>query len=144
MAHQKSLYRNIIENRSKAVLALVAADRDTSRIERELALLILDILGAVQTKALTFRQGKNYVAKIAYAMRTDTEEHLSEEARDLLNEMIILDEAGTAYGPDFAFVRGLVVKILQRDERETLPRLKKFTEGRRTRQRHAKTLAGVA
>lgn len=144
MAYQKNLYRTIIQNRQKALLVLAGEGKDISRIERELALLALDVLDAMQKKALTLREGGKYFVKVMYALKTDTEGRLSGEARDLLNETMIMDEVGTAYGPDLTVVRTLITKILQRDEAESLPQLKKFATALKSEHKGTKMPTAVA
>lgn len=128
-----------IENRKKAVLELVESGKEPLRIERAAALLVLDILDALQTKAITLKEGCKCFVDLEATLDYKTRKRLSEEFRDLLNEAILLDEVGAPYGPDLTLMRSLVAKILQRDEAASRPQLRKFMSVLKSRQKNAKT-----
>lgn len=116
MIKHKNLSLTIVNNRQKAILGLIKEGKDLHKIEREVALLALDMLEALGTKALSLEEGTKNFLKIEYALRLDMEYKLSEEFRDLLNEVLLLDEIGTPYGPDLMLIRTLATKILKSDE----------------------------
>ena len=143
MTRQKKITAVLIRNRQEILLDLIKRDAEPLRIERELALLILDVIDALETKSLSLKEGGQSFIKIVAALRLDTEARLSEEFRDLLNEAILLNELGTPYGPDLAFMRSLATKILQRDEVVNRPQLKKFVSLLEARHKRVKMPVAV-
>lgn len=135
----KNLYEQIIDTRHKAILALIKNGEDLKRIERETALLVFDVLGALQTKSISLKAGCGCFTSIDHSLGLGIRERLSEEFHDLLMEAELLDEVGTTYGPDFILMRALVAKILQRDEAASRAQLKKFISVLTSRQKSTKT-----
>lgn len=126
MEQQKNLYHTIITSRLKGILALLKKGNQTMTIEREVATLALDVLEAMPQRFISPKEGGKYFIQIDYALSPKREEKMSEAFRDLINEAILLDEAGTAYGPDLALMRSLAGKILARDEATDRQQLRKF------------------
>lgn len=124
---ENNFYREIIKNRKKAVLAHIQTGKEFLKLERETALLALDILDAFDAKSFTIDEGYKCFVEIEAALNLKTRKRLSEEMRELLNEAIVLDETGTKYGPDLVFMRSLIAKILQRDEARSERQLKHLT-----------------
>ena len=81
-------------------------------IEKETALLVLDVLDFLQKKHISLKDGYNCFIKIEYALNQKIRERLSEDFRDMLNEAIILDEIGTKFGPDLKLLMKLATKVL--------------------------------
>ena len=110
----KKIINKIIERRTQGVLDLVKEAEQINLIEREIATLAIDIILALKKKEMA-KFGSNCFRKIDFAVTTNLRKKLSEETRDLLNEMIILDEAGKKYGPDFNLIVNVTKKILDRE-----------------------------
>jgi len=111
-----NFYTEIIKNRKKAALAHIRTGRNLPELEREMALLVLDILDALEAKSFTVTEGCKCFMEIEAVLDVKTRRRLSEEFRDLLNEAVVLDDMGTPYGPDLVRMRSLIAKILKRDE----------------------------
>lgn len=110
----KNLYLQLIENRLKVILDLIK-QKNLLRIEKEVALLVLDIIDALQTKSLPLKQAGKCFIKIEYALNQEVRTKLSEDFKDLLNEGIILDELGKPNGADPTLMLTLATKILNKD-----------------------------
>lgn len=132
----KNFYHPILDNRLQAVLLLIRRGNDVSALEREVALLVIDTINALQAKSLSLKEGCKCFVKIEYELRLDLEEKTSEEFQDLLAEAILLDEVGTAYGPDLARVQELAMNILNRDKALSGPKLKAFASASRMKQKN--------
>lgn len=107
--------KQIVEGRTKELLALVKEGTQVNLIERELALLAVDILLALKKERGLAKAGCQCFLKIDLAMSGTLRKKLSEETRDLINEMIILDELGDKYGPELAIIVEAAKKILDRE-----------------------------
>ncbi|MFY9462622.1 MAG: hypothetical protein WAP52_00350 [Candidatus Sungiibacteriota bacterium] len=114
---KNNFYHKIVQSRADAIVALIKMKEDTARIEREIALLALDTIYALRTKSISTKEGCRCFVMIQYALTRAMSAKLSEEARDLLNEGILLEEAGTPYGSDIALMLRLASGILERDRR---------------------------
>lgn len=108
------LHNLIIQNRVRFILELVKKGKDLVRLEREFALLVLEILDALQKSEIALKDGCNCFTKIVYAINLKTHQKLSEDFTDLMNEALILDELGTKYGPNIPLLVKLAMKILMR------------------------------
>jgi hypothetical protein len=105
-------HNNIIQERLKAILALIKDGKDVFALEREVAFLALDAIEALRKKEITFQKAHVPFVKIEYAIDQKLNARLSEEAKDLLNEAIILDEIGTPHGPDMNLLITLATKLV--------------------------------
>jgi|GEM_PF-4755676 len=120
-----NFYQKIVENRLKVILGLIKEKKDIHLIEREIALLSLDIIAALQTRSLSLSQSCKCFRKIDYSLDLKLRDQFSEELRDLLLEGILLDELGTPYGPDINLIYLIATKIL---EKEKIKMKQKFIE----------------
>ena len=121
-AKQKKIYRQLIHNRLDDILSLIKGGTDPLRIERDTALLTLDILDSLKTMSL--KEGCGCFRRIDYALDQKTRNRFSEDFVDLLNEGVLLDETGAAHGPDLNLVLRLARDILERDELNKKSRIK--------------------
>ncbi len=103
--------KKIIEERHKALLTLIKENTRTDIIERELALLAIDVILAMQTKGAA-KTGCLCFREIDLAITGALRRKLGEETRDLINEMIILDEFGEKYGPNLKLIFDLAQKTI--------------------------------
>ncbi|MEK7659221.1 MAG: hypothetical protein AAB338_01010 [Patescibacteria group bacterium] len=110
----KKIINKIIEARTQEILDLIKEAEQINLIEREIATLAIDVVLSLKKKDMA-KFGCNCFRKIDFAITTNLRKKLSEETRGLLNEMIILDEAGKKYGPDFNLIVNLTKKILDRE-----------------------------
>lgn len=131
----KNFYHTILDNRVQAVLRLIKQGNDVPALEREVALLAIDTMSALQAKHLSLKESCKCFVKIEYALRLDLEEKTSEEFQDLLAEAILLDEVGTKYGPDLARVQELAMTILNRDKALSEPKLRTLISASRMKQK---------
>lgn len=106
--------RTIIRTRVKAILDLVRGGKDVPRIEREIALLTLDIFGALKAGILPKKEGCRCFRKIDYALAQTLRAKMSKDFCDLLNEGILLDEIKGSYGPSMEDIFTPALKILNR------------------------------
>ncbi|MEK7537103.1 MAG: hypothetical protein AAB584_01525 [Patescibacteria group bacterium] len=113
---KNNLHNQIIQKRLRLILNLIKEGKDTAGIERETALLVLDVIDALQKGKTPLKDGCNCFIKIEYALDKKIRDQLSEEFEDLLNEMIILDEIGTKFGPDLSLIIKLATKILAKED----------------------------
>ena len=107
----KKQMKQVIEARKNAVLAFIKDGARTDLIERELALLAIDIVLALRTEKLA-KAGCRCFKEIEFAMTGTMRKKLSEETRDLMNEMLLLDELGKKYGPVLTLAFDLAQKII--------------------------------
>ena len=112
----KKIMRTIIEGRMKELLNLIKKGAQVNLIERELALLALDVILAMKQEKGFHKFACNCFLKIDFSIIGTVRKKLSEEARDLLNEMIILDELGEEYGPDLNLIINLTKKIVEKQQ----------------------------
>lgn len=114
---KSNTHKSIIKNRVGAIHPLLKKGGDVTRLEREVALLMLDVLAGIETKALSLKEsGKVFVA-LGYRMNLDIEQRTSEDFSALTAEGMLLDEAGKKYGPNLAELRELAMRILSRDKK---------------------------
>lgn len=117
MEQQKKFYKQIIHSRQQAILEMIKRGKDIPKIEREMALLVLDTVNVLPTESLSLKEGCKCFIQIDYAINQELENKFSEEFRDLLNEAMLLDEIGTNHGPDLNRIVELAKKILNRPNR---------------------------
>ncbi len=113
---KNNLQRKLIHSRLEEILGLIKKGNNVIRIETAVALLLIDVLHTIQTKSLTLKEGCGCFIKIDYALEEKIRKKMSEEFRDLLNEAILLDEVGTAYGPDLNKIQKLAVQVLSKNQ----------------------------
>ena len=120
----KKQVQKVIEERKKALLALFKkGGTDVHLIERELALLAIDVVLALQNKE-SANAGSRHFREIEFAMSGTVRKKLSAETRELLNEMLILDELGDKYGPNLTLVFDTAQKIIGGQGRRMLAGMK--------------------
>lgn len=107
--------KNIIKQRISAIAALLNGARDIVRLEREAALLMLDVLAAIETKVLTLKAGDQIFTDLGYRFGLDIDQKTSEDFSALVAEGMLLDEVGKKYGPNLSELRELATRILTRD-----------------------------
>lgn len=118
----------IIEGRLKELLALIKEVDQVNLIEREIALLTIDIVLTLKKNRGLLKSGCNCFRKIDFAINGTLRKKLSNETRDLLNEMIILNELGDKYGPDLNLIVDLAKKILERQNFKFIKDAQKLAE----------------
>lgn len=114
---KNNLQKNTIKNRVGAIRAMLKGKVDMVRLEREFALLVLDVLAAIETKTLSFKEGGKIFVDLEYKMNLDVELNTSEDLSALTAEGMLLDEVGKKYGPNLAELRELATRILSRDKK---------------------------
>ena len=108
---------NIIKTRVSAIRSLLKGKIGVARLEREVALLTLDVLAAIETKALSPKEGGKIFVDLEYKMDMNVEKDTSEDFSGLTAEGMLLDEIGKKYGPNLAELRELATRILARDKK---------------------------
>jgi len=111
---KNNLHNKIIENRVEFILDLIKGGKDIERIERETALLAIDVIDGLKKKEAPMKQACNCFRRIIYAIDYKTDNQLSNEFQDLMHEALILDELNTKYGPDLDLLIEAATKILTR------------------------------
>ena len=114
---KKNTQKTILKNRLDAIRVLLKGQVDISQFEREVALLALDVLVALDVKAVSFKEADRYFTDIAYKMEEEMEQKTSEDLSALVAEVMLLDEVGKKYGPNLAEFRELATRILARDKK---------------------------
>lgn len=114
---KNNLQKNTIKNRVGAIHTLLKGKVDMVRLEREFALLVLDVLAAIETKALSLKESAKVFVDFGYRMNLDIERKTSEDFSALTAEGMLLDEVGTKYGPNLSELRELATRILTRDKK---------------------------
>lgn len=114
---KKNTQKTILKNRLDAIRVLLKGQVDISQFEREVALLALDVLVALDVKAVSFKEADRYFTDIAYKMEEEMEQKTSEDLSALVAEGMLLDEVGKKYGPNLAEFRELATRILARDKK---------------------------
>lgn len=109
--------KTILKNRVSAIQKLLKGPVNISQLEREVALLALDVLAALDVKAVSFKEADKYFTDIAYKMGEEIEQKTSEDLSALTAEGMLLDEVGKKYGPNLAEFRELATRILSRDKK---------------------------
>jgi hypothetical protein len=118
MASKKSFQKEIIRIRTDAIHALLKETRpDVSRLERETALLVFDVLAGLEGKALSLKTAGKYFITLDYALDRTVEKRTSIEFQQMLAEADLIDEVGKKYGPNLAELRELATRILSRDKK---------------------------
>lgn len=107
----KITIKKAIEERKNTLLAFIKKGAQTALIEREIALLAFDIVLALQTEKLA-KVGSRYFREIDFALTGTLRKKLSEETRDLINEMLVLDELGETHGPNLTLAFDMAQKIV--------------------------------
>lgn len=107
----KAQLKKAIEERKNTLLTFIKKGARTALIEREIALLTFDIVLALQTEKLA-KVGSRYFREIDFALTGTMRKKLSEETRDLINEMLVLDELGEAHGPNLTLAFDMAQKIV--------------------------------
>lgn len=124
----KKVMSKIIEGRLKELLVLIKEAVQINLIEREMALLAMDIILALKKNKGLLKNGCNCFRKVDFAISGTLRKKLSNETRDLLNEMIILDELGENYGPDLNLIVELTKKILEKQNTKFIKDIQKLAE----------------
>lgn len=106
--------KKLLKNRLGLILQLSKGRGDRQQLERELALLAFDLLQFNQNRNLLKREGCNCFKKIIISLGESLHGQLSEEALDVINEGLLLDEIGTKHGPDVELFQRQATRIIQR------------------------------
>lgn len=106
--------RAVLKTKARAVRELIAR-ADVVRLEREVALLFLDVLAALEVGAVSLKEADAIFTDIGYRIGPDLEKKTSEEFSMLLADAMLLDEVGEKYGPDLQDLRNFATQILTRD-----------------------------
>ena len=118
MTDKNNFYKEVIQIRADVIHALLKDARpDASRLERETAFLVLDVLAGLGAKALSLKAAGKYFIDIDYMLDRAVEKKTSAEFQQMLSEADLLDEVGRKYGPNLPELRELAVKILSRDKK---------------------------
>ena len=107
----KTHIKKAIEERKNTLLAFIKQGARVALIEREIALLAFDIVLALPTEKLA-KVGSRYFREIDFALTGTLRKKLSEETRDLINEMLVLDELGETHGPNLTLAFDMAQKIV--------------------------------
>ena len=107
----KTQLKKATEERKNTLLAFIKNGARTPLIEREIALLAFDIVLALPTEKLA-REGSRYFREIDFALTGTMRKRLSEETRDLINEMLVLNELGKTHGPSLTLAFDMAQKIV--------------------------------
>lgn len=117
MKGTNNFYKEVIKKRAEVIHAALKETRlDISRLEREMAFLVLDVLAGISAKALSLKAAGKYFVYIDYAMSGTVEKKTSVEFQQMLAEADLFDEVGKKYGPNLAELRELATRILTRDK----------------------------
>ncbi len=114
---KNGLQKNIVKNRVASIRALLKERTDIVRLEREVALLMLDVLAGIETKTFSHKEGGKIFVDLEYEMNLDVEQKTSEDFSALTAEGMLLDEIGKKYGPNLSELRELATRILSRDKK---------------------------
>ena len=107
----KTHIKKAIEERKNTLLAFIKQGARVALIEREIALLAFDIVLALPTEKLA-KVGSRYFREIDFALTGTMRKKLSEETRELINEMLVLDELGETHGPNLTLAFDMAQKIV--------------------------------
>ena len=107
----------IVEQRVNAVDTLLKSTPDILRLEREVALLMLDVLAGIETKALSPKEGSKIFITVSSRIDLGVKQKVSEDFSALTAEGMLLDEIGKKYGPNLSELRELATRILARDKK---------------------------
>lgn len=102
-----------LKKRVKTVKALLEGTVNVRRFEREVALLVLDVLSGLKVKAFSPKEAGCYFVAIEYALNLDIERKLSPKFSQMMVEALLLDELGEKYGPDLHTLRKFALALLQ-------------------------------
>lgn len=114
---KNNTHKNIVQSRVSAIFKLLKGEANIIRLERETALLMLDVLAGIETKTLSLKEGGKIFVDLGYRMNADMERKTSEDFSALTAEGMLLDEVGTKYGPNLSELRELATRILTRDKK---------------------------
>lgn len=110
--------KSIIKQRISTIgVILRGGTLDIVRLEREVALLMLDVLAAIETKALSPKDGSKIFVDLEYRMHLVVKQKTSEDFSALTAEGMLLDQIGKKYAPNLAELRELATRILARDKK---------------------------
>lgn len=111
-----TLHNQIIQKRLVLILRLIKENKDSNRIEREAAFLVLDTIDGIVKKEIPLKEACHCFARIEYALNQNIRDQLSQEFEDMLNEGLLLDEINTKYGPDVQLLVSIATKILTKEK----------------------------
>jgi len=114
---KNGLQKNIVKNRVSFIRALLKEKSDIIRLEREVALLMLDVLAGIETKTVSHKEGGKIFVDLEYTINLDVEQKTSADFSALTAEGMLIDEVGKKYGPNLAELRELATRILSRDKK---------------------------
>lgn len=107
----KTQLKKAIAERKNTLLAFIKKGARIALIEREITLLAFDIVLALQTENLA-KEGSRCFREIDFALTGTMRKKMSEETRDLINEMLVLDELGETHGTNLTLAFDMAQKIV--------------------------------
>lgn len=114
----KKIQKNaIIEQRLSTINSLLTTVQGVVHLEREVALLMLDVLAAIETKMLSPKEASKAFVLVSSKTDLDIKQKVSEDFSALTAEGMLLDEIGKKYAPNLAELRELATRILSRDKK---------------------------
>ena len=109
--------KKIVMQRTKSLKTLVESKPDVVRLEREVAILMLDVLAAIETRALSPEESSKIFVDLERRINLDIKQKVSEDFSALTAEGMLLNEIGRKYAPNLAELRELATRILSRDKK---------------------------
>lgn len=110
--------KNIVLKYRARIIRELLAEKSIARLELETALLALDILSALKTKAISPKAASKYFTVIAYRIDRKVERKATDNFSMLLAEAMLLDELGKKYGPKLSEIRRLAYEVLAKNIRQ--------------------------
>ena len=98
----------------KLIHAHLSQRAPTRLLEREVALLLLDVLEALRNKAITVKEASRYFVRIAYKIDLKMNRKLSDDFQQMHADAMLLDELKKKYGPSLKELKRLALLILGR------------------------------
>ena len=109
-----TLHNQIIHKRLALILQLIKEGVDMTRIERETAILVLEVIDGLTKNEIRIKEGCHCFIKIEYALDQKMHGELSPEYEDMMNEAMLLDETNKTHGPDVPLLLKLATNIITR------------------------------
>ena len=114
---KSNVQKNIIIQRANSLKTLIEGKLDVVRLEREAALLMLDVLAGIETKALSPKESSKIFVDVERHINLDIKQKVSEDFSALTAEGMLLNEIGKKYAPNLSELRELAMRILSRDKK---------------------------
>ena len=114
---KNSVQKNIIIQRANSLKTLIGGKLNVVRLEREVAILMLDVLATIETKALSPKESSKIFVDVERHINLDIKQKVSEDFSALTAEGMLLNEIGKKYAPNLSELRELAMRILSRDKK---------------------------